>query len=100
MNCLVGLGSRQSVGSVMVSSSQVSSGRFRKYSTAVHQVTQHKDTTHKRLVYFDGKMAVLPRGPHGRRKKYNIEIGHVKQLIRLFNISDCVREYFPGDNIV
>ena len=84
----------------MVSSSQVSSRKISEILDRCAPDYTTKNTTHKRLVYFDGKMAVLPRGPHGRRKKYNIEIGHVKQLIRLFNISDCVREYFPGDNIV
>ena len=84
----------------MVSSGQVS---FRKISEILDRCAPDhitKDTTHKRFVYFGGKMAVLPRGPHGRRKKYDIEIGHVKQLIRLFNLCDCVRTHFPGDNIV
>ena len=84
----------------MVSSSQVSSRKISEILDRCAPGYTTKDTTHKRFVYFDGKMAVLPRGPHGRRKKYDVEIGHVKQVIRLFNISDCVREHFPGDNIV
>ena len=84
----------------MVSSGQVSSRKISEILDRCAPDHTTKDTTHKRFVYFGGKMAVLPRGPHGRRKKYDIEIGHVKQLIRLLKICDCVRKHFPGDNIV
>ena len=84
----------------MVSSGQVSSRKISEILDRCAPSYTTKDRTHKRFVYFDGKMAILPRGPHGRRKKYGVEIGHVKQLIRLFNIGDCVRENFPGENIL
>ena len=84
----------------MVSRGQISSLKILEILKRCAPSHTIKDTTHKRFVYFDGKMAVLPRGPHGRRKKYDVEMGHVKQLIRLFDIGDCVRENFPGENIV
>jgi hypothetical protein len=84
----------------MVSSGQISSRKILDILERCAPSHATKDTTHKRFVYFDGKVAVLPLGPHGRRKKYDLELGHVKKLIRLFDIGDCVREHFPGENIV
>jgi hypothetical protein len=69
----------------MVSSGQVSSRKISEILDRCAPGYTTKDTTHKRFVYLGGKMAVLPRGPHGRRKKYDIEIGHVKQLNLLQN---------------
>ncbi len=31
----------------------------------------------------------LPRGPHGRRENPEVQIGHLRQMVRLFQIEDC-----------
>ena len=37
----------------------------------------------------------LPKGKHGA-KRPEAEIGHVRQLVRLFDIQDCAAKHFPG----
>lgn len=39
---------------------------------------------HKELTY-----PSLPLGPHGRRENPEIEIGHIKRLVRFFGIELC-----------
>lgn len=31
----------------------------------------------------------LPRGPHGKRKDFPIQIGHIRNLVRTFEIQEC-----------
>lgn len=37
----------------------------------------------------------LPTGKHGARRP-EAEIGHVRQMVRLFEIQDCAAKHFPG----
>jgi len=37
----------------------------------------------------------FPLGPHGRRKNPGIQVGHVKQLVRQFDIRECAARHFP-----
>ena len=49
-----------------------------------------KDKVHKRWIYVGaGPSYKLPRGPHGKRQRYSIEIGHVKGMLRHFDIEEC-----------
>ena len=51
-----------------------------------------KDKVHKRWVYFGDRPSYkLPRGPHGKRQRYSIEIGHVKGMLRHFDIEECAK---------
>jgi hypothetical protein len=53
-----------------------------------------KDKTHKRWVYAgDRESYKLPRGPHGKRQRYGIEMGHIKGMIRHFDIEDCAKKH-------
>ncbi|MBI5486271.1 MAG: hypothetical protein HY905_02945 [Deltaproteobacteria bacterium] len=35
----------------------------------------------------------LPVGEHGRRQNPEIEVGHVKQMVRLFGIEECAKRF-------
>lgn len=45
----------------------------------------------------DGKkiFPTLPTGKHGAGRP-DAEIGHVRQLVRLFDIQNCAAKHFPG----
>jgi len=48
--------------------------------------------THHWVFTWDGKTALMPRGGHGKNNP-EIEIGHIKHMIRLLEIdTECVRE--------
>ena len=53
---------------------------------------------HRYWVRYDGKIyRGLPLGRHGRRENPEIEIGHVRQLIRYLQIDgDCARRAIPA----
>jgi hypothetical protein len=39
----------------------------------------------------------FPAGPHGKNrggKRYRVEIGHVKNLVRLFEVRECAKNHF------
>lgn len=50
----------------------------------------YEDKTHKRWVYAEGRESSfkLPLGPHGS-KNPEIEIGHVRGMVRHFDIQEC-----------
>lgn len=49
-----------------------------------------KKFTHNWSVAFDGKIyRRLPLGAHGRRQNAEIEIGHVKNMVRFLAIDAC-----------
>jgi len=55
-----------------------------------------EERDHNWLVRYDGKsFHNLPKGPH-KRAKAEIEIGHVRQLVRLFEIEDCASTEIPA----
>lgn len=50
--------------------------------------------THNWHVKYSGKTyPTLPLGPHGRRQNPDIEIGHVRSMIRFFGIEDCAKKH-------
>lgn len=51
---------------------------------------QRKEREHNWLVTYKGvPFPRLPRGPHGTRQNPGIQVGHVRQMVRLFGIQDC-----------
>lgn len=45
---------------------------------------------HNWVVQYNGKTFFrLPLGPHGARTNPSIQVGHVKQMVRLFGIEEC-----------
>jgi len=52
---------------------------------------------HNWWVYFKRKEpAILPLGKHGARQDPEIEMGHVKKMIRFLDVNrDCASTYFP-----
>ena len=56
------------------------------------------ETTHNLCVRYKGKeYPRLPLGDHGKRARGNIEIeiGHVKHMVRKFEITDCAAAELP-----
>ena len=53
------------------------------------------DKTHKRWIYVGDHPSSykLPRGAHGKRTNPEIEVGHVRGLVRHFDIVDCAKEH-------
>ena len=55
-------------------------------------------TKHNVRIAFRGETYYrFPAGPHGKKRggnKYRVEIGHVKNLVRLFQIRECARNHF------
>jgi hypothetical protein len=48
--------------------------------------------THNWIIkYLNHTFHRLPVGEHGARKDPEIQVGHVKQMVRLFEIMDCAR---------
>ncbi len=46
--------------------------------------------THKNVIRYRGlTYPKFPRGPHGKGQNFGVEIGHVKSLVRFFEIQDC-----------
>lgn len=49
---------------------------------------------HNWIVTYNGKTFYrLPLGPHGKRVNPSIEIGHIKQMVRLLGIEDCAKKH-------
>jgi hypothetical protein len=47
---------------------------------------------HNWVVMYDGKtFPNLPLGPHGKRHNPDIQIGKIKQMVRLFGIYECAK---------
>lgn len=54
-----------------------------------------KSGDHYWVIIFHGKIYYdLPKGEHGA-KNPDIQIGHVKKLIRRLLIEDCAKKYLP-----
>lgn len=51
-----------------------------------------KERDHNWLVMFNGvSFPRLPKGEHGARKNPEIQIGHIRQMVRLFQIEECAK---------
>lgn len=49
---------------------------------------------HKNWVLWNGRIWWdLPLGKHGHRKNPEIQVGHVKRMMRFFDILDCAKKY-------
>jgi hypothetical protein len=45
---------------------------------------------HKNIDRFHGlTYPRFPRGPHGKRQNFGVEVGHVKSMVRFFGIQEC-----------
>lgn len=51
-----------------------------------------RPSKHVWIVRYDGRTAVVPLGPHGRRVDPDIETGHIRSLVRAFGIESCARQ--------
>jgi hypothetical protein len=48
--------------------------------------------THNFVVtYRDRTYHRLPRGPHGKRKNFPVQMGHVRNLVRTLEIHECAQ---------
>jgi len=56
---------------------------------------QLKPKKHLNWISYDGNTATLPMGPHGVRTNFSIEIGHVRNMVRKFGISNCAKKILP-----
>lgn len=56
-----------------------------------------KAREHNHLIRFAGRtFSSLPLGKHGKRENPEIEVGHVKQMVRQLAIDlDCVKRHLP-----
>ncbi len=56
-------------------------------------------TNHNMRIAYNGKTHYrFPLGSHGKTrggKKYQVEFGHVKNLIRMLEIMECAKGHFP-----
>ena len=51
-----------------------------------------KEREHNWVVMYRGRTYPrLPRGEHGARKNPEIQVGHVKQMVRHFEIEACAK---------
>lgn len=52
-----------------------------------------KETDHNWRVMYEGQTYPnLSKGKHGRRQNPDIQVGQVKQMVRLFGIEDCAKK--------
>jgi hypothetical protein len=57
---------------------------------------QRKQREHNWLITHNGRsFPGLPVGPHGARKNVNIQVGHVKKMIRILGIAECAKKKIP-----
>ena len=55
---------------------------------------KYEDKPHKRWIYFkDFPIFKMPLGPHGKRTHHDVQIGHVRALVRHFGIEECAKRY-------
>lgn len=56
---------------------------------------ERRERTHNWLVTWNGRsFPRLPVGPHGNRQNPGIEIGHIRQMVRMLGIDvECVRQH-------
>lgn len=41
----------------------------------------------------------FPAGPHGKARggsRYDVQIGHVRNMVRFFGIRECAKEHLPA----
>jgi hypothetical protein len=58
---------------------------------------QAREREHNWLVIYAGKsFPRLPRGPHGKRQNPGIQVGHIKQMVRFFEIQDCAGRHLEA----
>jgi hypothetical protein len=53
---------------------------------------RYEDKVHKRWLYYRGRRAFLPLGKHGHRRNPEIEVGHIRGLVRQLGIDDCAKQ--------
>lgn len=46
-----------------------------------------------RVTYGERTYPALPLGPHGRRENPEIELGHIRQMVRFLGISECAKTH-------
>ena len=71
--------------------------------TAIREMLTHcapgyemQPKEHRIWIRFGGKLyPSLPKGKHGRMAGAEIEIGHVKRMVRFFGLRDCARKILP-----
>jgi len=52
-----------------------------------------KERDHHWVVMFNGRtFPSLPKGPHGKRTNPGIQIGHVRQMVRLLEVEACAKQ--------
>jgi hypothetical protein len=55
----------------------------------------YKESDHNFCIWGGGRVyPALPKGPH-KRNKAEIQIGHVRKLVRHFDIMDCAKGVLP-----
>lgn len=54
-----------------------------------------KKTDHCWRIWFGEHTTKLPLGEHGKRENPPTQIGHVRHLVRLFEIDECARGCLP-----
>lgn len=79
----------------MVSTGQVPFKSIRKMLDECAPGHKIKVKKHKTWVYFGKKKAFLPKGPHGAKRSYSLEIGHIRNMVRQFEIEKCAKEQLP-----
>jgi len=55
---------------------------------------ERRERVHNWLVTY-GQLSFprLPRDTHNKRRDPDIQIGHVRQMVKLFGILDCAKKY-------
>ena len=48
---------------------------------------------HHVAVLYQRKLALLPKGGHGRIGNHQIEVGHVRRMARTLGILECAKAY-------
>ena len=52
-----------------------------------------EDKTHLQWIRYKENNVKIQKGPHGSKKKYAIQIGTVRHLVRKFEIAECAKKH-------
>lgn len=56
-----------------------------------------RKTDHHWQIRYEGRVyPTFPLGRHGRRENVDVQTGHVRRLVRFFDIADCAKERLPN----
>jgi hypothetical protein len=51
------------------------------------------ERTHHWCLYYKAQTyPTLPKGEHGPRKNPEIQVGHIRRMVRMFGIQDCAQK--------